>query len=463
MKKSPTKDASKLNGQTQSHQPLSAEEQKLFEAEVQERIRQAKQQLKANSPFANEEIEVKPSTPVVEAEPLKNIPVDNSSKEMLDKANQRIAELESQLKSSNQTQKSQERKPIYGMAAAESNSQLITKDDLKLEFLNFTSAHIDQFNNRIKKTEEIVSSLLQQQPNEVKTQKSFPAWLPWLNVALLTVSTLLLLGLFFSDKTSNSTMANTASTVVEASEVPKSNTPQVVKSKPLESAPSKQPINSPTSPSPKTSIPTPTVATQNNAIAAKPIPAEEKNMALAKKETPATSQPVAATKTPITTVVPKPEVAKQTPPVKVKQNFTNLKLVKGSASLGQTKPKLPIQKTTPQNNIEQTPQVAVSAPPPAKIEVPTSPKLTPPTKSYAQSNNNDKNNNLKEAIQPVNDLDKKVVRRQTRNQPKEIEPKTTRKQDITRNNQPISEVKTATKPTTQKKKTKTEDVSFGED
>ena len=105
MKKSPTKDASKLNGQTQSHQPLSAEEQKLFEAEVQERIRQAKQQLKANSPFANEEIEVKPSTPVVEAEPLKNIPVDNSSKEMLDKANQRIAELESQLKSSNQTQK----------------------------------------------------------------------------------------------------------------------------------------------------------------------------------------------------------------------------------------------------------------------------------------------------------------------------------------------------------------------
>jgi hypothetical protein len=464
MKKNPTKDASILNGQTQSHQPLSAEEQKLFEAEVQERIRQAKQQLKANSPFANEEIEDTPSTPILETKPVATLTVDNSSKEMLDKANQRIAELESQLKFSNQTQKPQERKPIYGMAAAESKSQLITKDDLKLEFLNFTSAHIDQFNNRIKKTEEIVSSLLQQQPNEFKTQKSFPKWLPWLNVALLSVSTLLLLGLFFSDKTSNSTMAYTASTVLEASEVPKSNTPQEVKPKPVESTPAKQPINSPISPSPKTSIPTPTVATQNNAIAAKPIPTEEKNMALAKKETPAPSQPVAATKTPITTIVPKPEVAKQTPPVKVKQNFTNLKLVKGSASLGQTKPKLPIQKTIPQNNIEQTPQVAVSAPPPAKVEIPTSPKPTQTAKSYVESNNNnDKNNNLKEAIQPVIDIDKKVVRKQTRNQPKEIEPKKTRKQDLNRNNQPIVEVKTATKPSTPKKKTKTEDVSFGED
>lgn len=461
MKKNPTKDASKLYGQTQSHQPLSAEEQKLFEAEVQERIRQAKLQLKANSPFANEEIEVKPSTPVVEVKPLANMPVDNSTKEMLDKANQRIAELESQLKSSTQTPKSQERKPIYGMAAAESNSQLITKDDLKLEFLNFTSAHIDQFNNRIKKTEEIVSSLLQQQPNEVKTQKSFPAWLPWLNVALLTVSTLLLLGLFFSDKTSTSTMAN-ASKTVEAKEEPNSVTPQIVNSKPEQPTPVTQTISSPTKPSPATNTPTPTsTTTQNNQIAAKTLPVEEKNITPAQKATPSGTPTIAVAKTPVATVPPKPEVAKQTPPTKVKQNLTNLKLVKGSASLGQTKPNLPVQKTTPKNNIEQTPQVAVSAPVPAKVEVPTSPKPTPTPKNYTQGN--DKNNKLKEAIQPVNDIDKKMVRKQTRNQPKEIEPKQTRKQDLTRNNQPIAEVKTAAKPSTPKKKTKTEDVSFGED
>ena len=458
MKKNPAKDASILNGQTQSHQPLSAEEQKLFEAEVQERIKQAKQQLKANSPFADEEIEVKPSTPVLETKPVANVTVDNSSKEMLEKANQRITELEAQLKSS--TAKPQERKPIYGMAAAESNTQLITKDDLKLEFLNFTSAHIDQFNNRIKKTEEIVSSLLLQQPNEVKTQKTFPAWLPWLNVALLSVSTLLLLGLFFSDKTSTSTMANSSKTV-EANEELKSVRPQVVNSKPEEPTFVKQTISSPTKPSPTANSTTPT--TQNNEIASKPIPAEEKNIAPALKETPAPIQTVAASKTPTTTVAPKPEVAKQTPPDKVKQNLINLKLAKGSASLGKTKPNLPVQKTTPKNNIEQTPQVAVAEPTPAKVEVPTSPKPIPAATSYAQSNNNDKNNNLKEAIQPVDEMDKKVVRKQTRNQPKEIEPKTTRKQDITRNNQPVAEVKTATKPTTQKKKTKTEDVSFGED
>lgn len=459
MKKNPTKDASKLYGQTQSHQPLSAEEQKLFEAEVQERIRQAKLQLKANSPFANEEIEVKPSTPVVEVKPLANIPVDNSTKEMLDKANQRIAELESQLKSSTPTPKSQERKPIYGMAAAESNSQLITKDDLKLEFLNFTSAHIDQFNNRIKKTEEIVSSLLQQQPNEVKTQKSFPAWLPWLNVALLTVSTLLLLGLFFSDKTSTSTMAN-ASKNIEAKEEPKSVTPQIVNSKPEQPLPVKQTISSPTKPSPATNTPTSTI-TQNNEIVAKTLPVEEKNITPAQKATPTATPTIAVAKTPVATVSPKPEVAKQTPPAKVKQNLTNLKLVKGSATLGQTKPNLPVQKTTPKNNIEQTPQVAVSAPVPAKVEVPTSPKPTPTPKNYTQGN--DKNNKLKEAIQPVNDIDKKMARKQTRNQPKEIEPKQTRKQDLTRNNQPTAEVKTSSKPSTPKKKNKTEDVSFGED
>ncbi len=63
----------------------------------------------------------------------------------------------------------------------------IGADELRMEFLNFTSAHIQQFNTRIKKTEELIESQIQknQGPSEKKTQRDYPVWLFWANTAAL--------------------------------------------------------------------------------------------------------------------------------------------------------------------------------------------------------------------------------------------------------------------------------------
>jgi hypothetical protein len=65
----------------------------------------------------------------------------------------------------------------------------IGADDLRMEFLNFTSAHIQQFNTRIKRTEELIESQIQknQQPSENKNRKEFPQWLYWTNLAALAL------------------------------------------------------------------------------------------------------------------------------------------------------------------------------------------------------------------------------------------------------------------------------------
>ncbi len=78
----------------------------------------------------------------------------------------------------------------------------IGADDLRMEFLNFTSAHIQQFNTRIKRTEELIESQIQknQQPSENKNRKEFPQWLYWTNLAALAlIAVYCLFSMFRSD------------------------------------------------------------------------------------------------------------------------------------------------------------------------------------------------------------------------------------------------------------------------
>lgn len=97
-------------------------------------------------------------------------------------------------------------------------------DDLRMEFLNFTSAHIQQFNNRIKKTEELIESLTQkaQNPNEKKSKNDYPQWLMWANILALGLIALYFLFQIFS--------GNEAEVV--AKENPKTETPNSIENIP---------------------------------------------------------------------------------------------------------------------------------------------------------------------------------------------------------------------------------------
>ncbi len=88
------------------------------------------------------------------------------------------------------------------------NFKPINTDDLRIEFLNFTSAHIQQFNTRIKKTEELIEQLAQKtQSLPIKDTKSnYPKWLLWLNVfTLATISLYFILKMFSPAHANNET------------------------------------------------------------------------------------------------------------------------------------------------------------------------------------------------------------------------------------------------------------------
>lgn len=81
----------------------------------------------------------------------------------------------------------------------------IGTDDLRIEFLNFTSAHIQQFNTRIKKTEELIEQLAQKnQTQPIKNNnQSYPKWLIWLNlISLGLIALYFLISLFKSNNQS---------------------------------------------------------------------------------------------------------------------------------------------------------------------------------------------------------------------------------------------------------------------
>lgn len=226
---------------------LSTEDQKAFEAEVQERIRQAKMQLKASNPFTQEELsdtvipESIDDTPaIIEKIVNKNNQTEhpnweNQKKELIDKleeATKKIEKLDQALAQKNKENNQLERKPIYGMTAAQPSTDGITKDDLKLEFLNFTSAHIDQFNTRIRKTEEMVTNLANNQPRETAKSTSTPKWTQWLNTALLTLCSILLIALLLKkNEPQELQTAKTEMTATKQSSLPSNPAPNSTSNK----------------------------------------------------------------------------------------------------------------------------------------------------------------------------------------------------------------------------------------
>lgn len=96
----------------------------------------------------------------------------------------------------------------------------IGADELRMEFLNFTSAHIQQFNTRIKKTEELIETqiLKNQGPSEKKVQRDYPVWLFWANTAALGLIAIYFIFQLFSGNGKEATPSQeaVAKTVVTA-------------------------------------------------------------------------------------------------------------------------------------------------------------------------------------------------------------------------------------------------------
>ncbi len=96
---------------------------------------------------------------------------------------------------------------MSGIAGGDTLPQkAMSSDDLRMEFLNFTSAHIQQFNHRIKKTEELIEALGQksQQQPERNTGNAFPIWLQWANmIALLLIASYFLIQFFTKSNTAS--------------------------------------------------------------------------------------------------------------------------------------------------------------------------------------------------------------------------------------------------------------------
>ncbi len=103
----------------------------------------------------------------------------------------------------------------------------IGADDLRMEFLNFTSAHIQQFNTRIKRTEELIESQLmkQQQPADQKLKKEYPGWLIKANLVLLGLVSVYLIYLAFFQSPSGNAPDAQAETEVSAQPNPATHNP----------------------------------------------------------------------------------------------------------------------------------------------------------------------------------------------------------------------------------------------
>lgn len=141
----------------------------------------------------------------------------------------------------------------------------MSSDDLRMEFLNFTSAHIQQFNHRIKKTEELIEALGQksQQQPEKKAGNGFPVWLQWANlIALLLIASYFIIQ-FFTKSTSEPVTDNgkhlSKQSVVAAAPVSKSAVSRVTPNKETPLAKSISTLPQPSTPvqTPQAPAPTP--------------------------------------------------------------------------------------------------------------------------------------------------------------------------------------------------------------
>lgn len=497
----------------------STAEQKAFEDEVQERIRQAKLELKANNPFLKDEKENNNSTPLNQSVPIssienkatleknqnenkfqeeKNNPpaqqaisnsitksiqesaewLDNSVKADINtdklvaewtqkvdeqkqatlQAEQKVKQLEeklNQLQNTKTKTTNQERKPVYGMAAATPNNETITKEDLKLEFLNFTSAHIDQFNNRIRKTEELVASIANTTPQEVQKSNGGSSRFQWLNTALLAICTLLLLALYFKKDINSSTESNAE---IQANSVVSATPP------PTNPESSSQKLNGETATTPNqnkveasnSEIQSPTVA--SNATAASPEK-ETTSPTAVKTENKTTANPSPSIATPkAATVATAPQPA----------NIPKTQASNTSVSKMPSFERQPATAKPVANNVVTASPSAKPASLVVRSNVPAPKTAAPvPVKSSAASSSPNTNaskpavrnqRSLEDAIRPVepNYSDRRMTSKKT--QKTQAEKKT---------NQPkpakTEEPKPIAKPQPKKTSTQSNDVFFGDD
>lgn len=455
---------------------------KTFEEEVQERIRQAKLELKANSPLAKDEStpEVIPPIPSKINEGAEKQIEEWTKKwehqsEELAKAQQQIKNLENQLSeakkstiiSQTQTSKS-DRKPVYGMSASTPNTESINRDDLKLEFLNFTSAHIDQFNTRIKKTEELISALANQQPIETKKEKANTPWSQWINTGLLAACAALLLGLYFKNNSSNDKEIKSTN-VSNKESAPVKNQPALttLANENTTTTAAQQPKNSPVATTTKTNTP---------AKLATPAPAGNTNVLVSTppKPTsiPSTSKPTA---TPTQNVVAKtspPAPVASNPPTTINKPISNTTPT-NNKPLVATKP---LANAAPQKNVPTTVAKAPSpkptptpapkslannsvlkAKPAPKPLVKTNPIPTPKSAAIMQSakqSRERKDQNLAEALRPVEN-DVQDNRRHASTSKGNFERNT--------NSRSTEEIKPPVKTQSSKPKQQNNDVFFGDD
>lgn len=101
-----------------------------------------------------------------------------------------------------------------------SSGKPIGTDELRMEFLNFTSAHIQQFNTRIKKTEEMIANHIQHSKSDQGKQQqgAYPKWLLWLNISVIILfGFFLITNIFVSKNQSTDNVITTAASVAKES------------------------------------------------------------------------------------------------------------------------------------------------------------------------------------------------------------------------------------------------------
>lgn len=101
-----------------------------------------------------------------------------------------------------------------------SSGKPIGTDELRMEFLNFTSAHIQQFNTRIKKTEEMIANHIQNSKSDQGKQQQgvYPKWLLWFNIGTIILFIIFLIINLFAGKnhTTGNVITNTAPITTQA-------------------------------------------------------------------------------------------------------------------------------------------------------------------------------------------------------------------------------------------------------
>ena len=257
-----------------------------------------------------------------------------------------------------------------------SSAKPMGTDDLRMEFLNFTSAHIQQFNTRIKKTEELIESLTQktQGPTEKKSNKDFPLWLFWTNIAVLGIIALyFIIQMFTNEQSTEPTNMQTSIVAPKVTNEPKKQTAPITQSTPQSALPAenKSTINSDAENKVTTTpqqVSTPFRVANTPAVASKPM------------ETPVNTQKAPINARPLTTPTPKPT------PQPVKTTLTPPSVNPVMASSNKTSKPLskPIVKTG--NQSPQVTRVPSTVPNDSRKPI-VAPKTNPQPKPVAVVNN----------------------------------------------------------------------------